>query len=154
MPSVNKAILIGHVGKDPTVRNTQGGTKIVSFSVATSESWKDRATGERKEETAWHNIVVFDTRLADIAEAHVRKGSQVYIEGAIKPRKYTTQDGQERYVTEIVLQAFRGVLTLLTPAQAAPAREPERKAEPTRQPERVDPRGNPVWEDGDDEVPF
>lgn len=133
--SVNKAILIGRVGKDPTTRNTQTGAKVVSFSLATSESWTDRASGERREETNWHNVVVFDARLAEVAEKYVRKGLQVYLEGAIKTRKWQ-QDGHDRYITEIVLPAFGAVLTVLTPSPgnggpgdpntAAPARESER----------------------------
>lgn len=133
--SVNKAILIGRVGKDPTTRNTQAGAKVVSFSLATSESWTDRASGERREETNWHNVVVFDARLAEVAEKYVRKGLLVYLEGAIKTRKWQ-QDGQDRYITEIVLPAFGAVLTVLTPRPgnggpgdpnaAAPARESER----------------------------
>ena len=112
--SVNKAIIIGRVGKDPTTRDL-GKTKVVSFSVATGERWTDKASGEKKETTDWHNIVIFDSRLAELAETHVRKGVNVYIEGAIKTRTYTNKDGAEKYVTEIVLQAFRGQLTLLTP---------------------------------------
>lgn len=127
--SVNKAILIGRVGKDPTTRNTQVGAKVVSFSLATSESWTDRASGEKREETNWHNVVVFNTQLAEVAEKYVRKGLQVYVEGAIKTRKWQ-QDGQDRYITEIVLPAFGATLTVLTPRPgdpnaAAPARESE-----------------------------
>jgi single-strand DNA-binding protein len=113
--SVNKGIIIGRVGKDPTTRDLKSGGRVVSFSVATSERWTDKATGEKKEDTTWHNVVVFDTRLAEIAEKMVRKGVNVYVEGAIKTRKYTDKEGIERYVTEIVLAAFRGALTLLTP---------------------------------------
>lgn len=113
--SVNKAILIGRVGKDPTIRDLKNGGKVVSFSLATSESWKDKSTGEKVDETSWHNIVIFDTRMGEIAERSVKKGINVYIEGAIKNRKYTDKEGNEKYVTEIVLQAFRGILTLLTP---------------------------------------
>lgn len=127
--SVNKAILIGRVGKDPTTRNTQAGAKVVSFSLATSESWTDRASGEKREETNWHNVVVFNTQLAEVAEKYVRKGLQVYVEGAIKTRKWQ-QDGQDRYITEIVLPAFGATLAVLTPRPgdpnaAAPARESE-----------------------------
>jgi single-strand DNA-binding protein len=147
--SVNKCILIGHVGKDPTVRETQGGMKIVSFSLATSESWRDRSSGERKEATDWHNVVVFDSRMAEIAERLVKKGSHVYVEGSIKNRKYQDKNtSEDRYITEIVLQAFRGMLTILTPQGRV-----EEPAEP-RQPARTNPRGDPEWEDGDAEIPF
>lgn len=112
--SVNKAVLIGRVGKDPTTRNTQAGAKVVSFSLATSESWTDRTSGEKREETNWHNIVVFDTRLAEVAEKYVRKGLQIYLEGQIKTRKWQ-QNGEDRYITEIVLPAFGATLTVLTP---------------------------------------
>ena len=111
--SVNKVILIGNLGRDPEVRNTQSGNKIVNFSVATSESWKDRQSGERQERTEWHRIVVFNEHLAGIAEQYLKKGSKVYIEGALQTRKWTDQGGQERYSTEVVLQRFRGELTML-----------------------------------------
>lgn len=111
--SVNKAIIIGNVGKDPEVRSTQGGKKVVTLSVATSETWKDRNSGERQERTEWHRVVLFNERLADVADKYVRKGSKVYIEGALQTRKWTDQSGVEKYTTEIVLQQFRGELTLL-----------------------------------------
>lgn len=111
--SVNKVIIIGNVGKDPEVRSTQGGKKVVTLSVATSETWKDRNSGERQERTEWHRVVLFNERLADVAEKYVRKGSKVYLEGALQTRKWTDQSGAEKYTTEIVLQQFRGELTLL-----------------------------------------
>lgn len=111
--SLNKAMLIGNLGKDPEVRHTQDGRPIVNFSVATSESWKDKNTGEKKEQTSWHNVVVFNEGLAGVAEKYLKKGSKVYVEGAIKTRKWTDKDGIDRYSTEIVLQAFNGTLTLL-----------------------------------------
>jgi single-strand DNA-binding protein len=121
--SVNRAILIGRVGKEPTVRNTQDGMKIISFSLATSETWRDKSSGERRESTDWHQVVVFDSRMAEIAERLVKKGSHVYVEGSIKNRKYQDKNtSEDRYITEIVLQAFRGVLTVLTP-QSAPREE-------------------------------
>lgn len=113
MSSVNKAILVGNVGKDPEVRTTQDGTKIVSFTLATSERWKDKGSGEQRERTEWHRVVVFNENLAKIAEQYLRKGSSVYLEGAIQTRKWTDQSGTERYTTEIVLQRFRGELQLL-----------------------------------------
>ena len=111
--SVNKVILIGNLGRDPEVRYSQDGTKIVNFPVATSESWKDRNSGERREKTEWHRVVIFNDRLADVAEQYLRKGSKVYVEGSLQTRKWTGNDGQERYTTEVVLQRFRGELTML-----------------------------------------
>lgn len=112
--SVNKVILVGNLGRDPEVRNTQSGGKVVSFSVATSETWNDRASGERKEKTQWHRIAIFNERLGEIAEKYLRKGSKVYLEGSLESRKYTDKDGQEREITEVVLSRFRGELTLLS----------------------------------------
>ena len=111
--SVNKVILIGNLGKDPEIRNTQAGSKICNLTIATSENWNDRSSGERKERTEWHRVVIFNERLADVAEKFLRKGRKVYIEGAIETRKYTDQSGQEKYTTEIVLRNFRGELVLL-----------------------------------------
>ena len=111
--SVNKVILVGNLGRDPEVRHTQDGSKVVHLSVATSESWKDRGSGERKERTEWHRVVIFNDRVGEIAERYLRKGSKVYLEGALQSRKWTGQDGQERYTTEVVLGRFRGELTLL-----------------------------------------
>ena len=111
--SVNKVILVGNLGRDPESRRMPSGDSMVTFSVATSESWRDKSTGERKEQTEWHNVVIFNDNLAKIAEQYLRKGSKVYIEGQLKTRKYNDKDGQERRVTEIVLNRFRGELTLL-----------------------------------------
>lgn len=111
--SVNKVILVGNLGRDPEVRNTQSGMKVVNLRIATSESWKDRQTGERQERTEWHSVAIFNENLADIAEKYLRKGSKVYVEGQLQTRKWTDQQGQERYTTEIVLQRYRGELTLL-----------------------------------------
>ncbi len=111
--SVNKVILIGNLGRDPEVRFSQAGAKIVNLSVATSESWKDKQTGERREKTEWHRVVIFNERLADIAEQYLHKGSKVYIEGSLQTRKWTGNDGQERYTTEVALQRYRGELTML-----------------------------------------
>ena len=113
MASVNKVILVGNLGKDPEVKSMQSGDRVASFPVATSERWKDKATGERKEKTEWHKVTIFDERLVEIAEKYLRKGSKVYLEGQLQTRKWTDQNGQERYTTEIVLQRFRGDLTLL-----------------------------------------
>lgn len=113
MASVNKVILVGNLGKDPEVKSMQSGDRVASFPIATSERWKDKATGERKEKTEWHKVTIFDERLVEIAEKYLRKGSKVYLEGQLQTRKWTDQNGQERYTTEIVLQRFRGDLTLL-----------------------------------------
>jgi single-strand DNA-binding protein len=111
--SVNKVILVGNLGRDPEARNMQSGGKVVSFSVATSETWNDRASGERKEKTQWHRVAIFNEKLGEIAEKYLRKGSKVYLEGQLESRKYTDKDGQEREITEIVLSRFKGELTLL-----------------------------------------
>jgi single-strand DNA-binding protein len=111
--SVNKVILIGNLGRDPEVRFSQDGTKIVNFSIATSERWKDKSTGERREKTEWHRVVLFNEHLAEIAEQYLRKGSKVYVEGALQTRKWTGNDGVEKYSTEVVLQRYRGELTML-----------------------------------------
>lgn len=111
--SVNKVILVGNLGRDPETRNMPSGGKVVSFSVATSETWNDRVSGERKEKTQWHRVAIFNERLGEIAEKYLRKGSKVYIEGQLESRKYTDKDGQEREITEVVLGRFKGELTLL-----------------------------------------
>lgn len=111
--SVNKVILVGNLGRDPEARNMPSGGKVVSFSIATSESWNDKASGERKEKTQWHRIAIFNEKLGEIAEKYLKKGSKVYLEGQVESRKYTDKDGNERETTEIVLGRFRGELTLL-----------------------------------------
>jgi single-strand DNA-binding protein len=111
--SVNKVILVGNLGRDPEVRQTQDGTKIVHLSVATSERWRDRSSGENRERTEWHRVVIFNERLGEVAEKYLAKGRTVYLEGQLQTRKWTDQSGQEKYTTEVVLQRFRGELTLL-----------------------------------------
>lgn len=111
--SVNKVILVGNLGRDPEIRHTNDGSPIAQLSIATSDSWKDRATGERRERTEWHRVVIFNENLCKIAEQYLRKGSKVYVEGALQTRKWTDQSGVEKYTTEIVLQRFNGVLTML-----------------------------------------
>ena len=111
--SVNKVILVGNLGRDPETRHTQDGRPICNMSVATSESWKDRQTGERRERTEWHRVVIFDERLAEVAQNYLRKGSNVYLEGQLQTRKWTDQSGQEKFTTEVVLGRFRGELTML-----------------------------------------
>ncbi len=111
--SVNKVILIGNLGRDPEVRSFQNGGKVVNLRIATSESWRDRNSGERKERTEWHSVAIFDENLAKVAEQYLRKGSTVYIEGQLETRKWQDQSGQDRYTTEIVLRPFRSALTML-----------------------------------------
>jgi single-strand DNA-binding protein len=110
---VNKVILVGNLGKDPEVRRMGSGEPVVNLSVATSESWKDKSTGERKEKTEWHRVVIFNENLARVAEQYLKKGSKVYVEGQLQTRKWTDQSGQDKYSTEVVIQRFRGDLTLL-----------------------------------------
>jgi single-strand DNA-binding protein len=111
--SVNKVILVGNLGKDPRVSRTNAGDPVVNFSLATSETWRDKASGERKERTEWHNIVVFNENIARVVEQYCKKGTKVYVEGQLQTRKWADQSGVEKYTTEIVLQRFRGELTLL-----------------------------------------
>ena len=119
--SVNKVILVGNVGKDPEIRRTQDGRPIASLSLATSETWRDKSTGERKEKTEWHRVVVFSEPLCKIVEQYVKKGAKIYVEGALQTRKWTDQSGAEKYSTEVVLQGFNGTLTMLDGAVAAAA---------------------------------
>jgi len=111
--SVNKVILVGNLGKDPEVRRMTSGDPVVNLSIATSESWRDKASGERKEKTEWHRVVIFNKNLADVAEKYLKKGAKVYVEGQLQTRKWTDKDGAEKYSTEVVLQNFRGELTML-----------------------------------------
>jgi single-strand DNA-binding protein len=111
--SLNKVTLIGHLGKDPEIRNAQSGMKIVNLTVATSESWNDKASGERKEQTEWHRVVIMNDRLGDVAERYLKKGSKVYLEGKLQTRKWTDNSGAEKYTTEVLLGRFGGELLLL-----------------------------------------
>ena len=111
--SVNKVILLGNLGKDPEIRSMQSGSKMASFSIATSKRWKDKATSEQKEKTSWHNIVVFGDGLVDIVEKYVKKGSKIYVEGELQTRKWQDQEGKDRYTTEVILQGYNSNLTLL-----------------------------------------
>ena len=113
MSSVNKVILIGNLGKDPEIRHTQDGRPIANLSVATSETWRDKATGERREKTEWHRVVIFNEGLAKVAEQYLRKGSKVYLEGELQTRKWQDQSGQDKYTTEVVLKVFNSKLVLL-----------------------------------------
>src|SRR6202008_1098625 len=111
--SVNKVILVGNLGKDPEIRRTQDGRPIANLSVATSETWRDKGTGERREKTEWHRVVIFNEGLCKVVEQYLKKGAKVYLEGALQTRKYTDKDGVEKYSTEVVLQGFNSVLTML-----------------------------------------
>jgi single-strand DNA-binding protein len=167
--SVNKVILIGNLGRDPEVRHTQDGTKIVHLAVATSERWRDRNSGEMRDRTEWHRVVIFNERLGEVAEKYLSKGRSVYLEGQLQTRKWQDQSGQERYTTEVVLQRFRGELVLLggrggdeaspsedysdsgnwgrTPSQGRG--QPARSGEQRRPSEKRD-----DLDDLDDEIPF
>jgi single-strand DNA-binding protein len=111
--SVNKVILVGNLGKDPEIRRTQDGRPIANLRIATSETWRDKSTGERREKTEWHSVVIFNENLCKIAEQYLKKGAKVFIEGQLQTRKWQGQDGQDRYSTEVVLQGFNGNLTML-----------------------------------------
>lgn len=111
--SINKVILVGNVGNDPEIKTMQSGDKVCNLSIATSESWKDKATGERKEKTEWHRVVVFNQNLVNVCENYIKKGSKLYVEGQLETRSYENKDGQKVYTTEIVLKAFRGEITML-----------------------------------------
>lgn len=115
--SVNKVILVGNLGRDPEIRSMQSGGRVATLSVATSETWKDRTSGERKERTEWHRVVVFNEQLVGVVERFLKKGSKIYVEGQLETRKWTDQGGQERYSTEVVLRPYRGELTMLDGAQ-------------------------------------
>lgn len=114
MSSVNKVILVGNLGKDPDIRVTDGGKEIANLTVATSESWKDKNSGERKEKTEWHRVVIFNENLTRIAREYLRKGSKVYLEGQLQTRKWTNKEGQDQYTTEVVLQNYGGSLVMLS----------------------------------------
>lgn len=117
MSSVNKVIILGHVGKDPEIRTMQNGNRVCSMNVATSESWKDKASGERKEKTEWHRVVIFNENLLSVAERFLRKGSKVYLEGQLETRKWTDTSGVEKYTTEVVMRQYRGEIVLLDKAE-------------------------------------
>jgi single-strand DNA-binding protein len=167
MAGVNKVILLGRLGRDPEARTMQSGGKVVSFSVATSESWTDKASGERKEKTQWHRVAIFNEALGSVAERFLKKGSQVYLEGALETRKYTDKDGQERETTEVVLARFRGELQLVDSRGGESGGEggggggyaPRERAAPAAKPAARS-SGGPSWDspkgggDLDDDIPF
>ena len=162
--SVNKVILVGNLGKDPEIRRTQDGRPIANLSVATSESWRDKTTGERKEKTEWHRVVVFNEGLCKVIEQYLKKGSKVYLEGALQTRKWTDKDGHDKYSTEVVLQGFNSTLTMLDTrsggggASAGPNDDgdfgssgPSGGGSPARKPAMA---GAGKRDDMDDEIPF
>ena len=161
--SVNKVILIGNLGADPEIRRTQDGRPIANLRLATSESWKDKTTGERREKTEWHRVVIFNENLCRIAEQYLKKGSKVFIEGSLQTRKWQDQSGQDRYSTEVVLQGFRGELTLLDRAGGGGAAGGGSDADeagefgspgPTRKVAAAAAAGGGRGGDMDDEIPF
>ena len=160
--SVNKVILIGNLGADPEIRRTQDGRPVANLRVATSESWRDKATGERKEKTEWHRVVIFNENLCRIAEQYLKKGAKVFIEGQLQTRKWQDQSGQDRYSTEVVLQGFRGELTLLDRAGGAVGGDlaPDDSGGdfgstgPTRKVAAAGAGGRGSRADMDDEIPF
>ena len=157
--SVNKVILVGNLGKDPEVRRMTSGEPVVNLSVATSETWRDKASGERKERTEWHRVVIFNENLAKVAEQYLRKGAKVYLEGALQTRKWQDKDGQDRYSTEVVLQGFNSALTMLDRAGGGGAGADNSdfgSAGPTASRERKPAMAGAGGkrDDMDDEIPF
>lgn len=152
--SVNKVILIGNLGKDPEIRRTQDGRAIANLSIATSEAWRDKTSGERKEKTEWHRVVIFSEPLCKTAEQYLKKGSKVYLEGSLATRKWTDKDGIEKYSTEVVLQAFGGVLTMLDARASEGEQESEQRPAPARRAPNAAPVAPRARADMDDEIPF
>ena len=150
---LNQVQLIGNVGKDPEIRSTQGGSKVASFSLATSESWKDKQTGERREKTEWHKVVVWSEGLVKVVEQYVRKGSKLFVQGKLETRKWQDQNGQDRYTTEIKLTGFNAVLNMLNKVEGASRDE---RGDDERVPSAGPnyPSGGSLREDLDDEIPF
>ena len=146
--SVNKVILVGNLGRDPEMRRLNNGNQVANLRLATTETWRDKASGERKERTEWHSVVIFNEGLARIAEQYLRKGSKVYVEGQLQTRKWTDQAGAEKYATEVVLQAFGGALVLLDGRKSDAAHDDDRH-DATRRPAVPAGAGIP-----DDEIPF
>ncbi len=153
--SVNKVILVGNLGRDPEIRTMQNGGKVCNLSVATSERWRDRTSGEQQERTEWHRVVIFDDRLVDVAERYLQKGAKIYIEGELQTRKWQDQSGQERYSTEVVLRRFRGQLTMLD-SRGGGAGGGDSYPQDTGQSGGMSsgPMGGPPGDDLDDEIPF
>jgi single-strand DNA-binding protein len=157
--SVNKVTLVGNLGKDPEVRNAQSGLKIVNLTVATSDNWTDKASGERKEQTEWHRVVIMNDRLGEVAEKYLRKGSKVYLEGKLQTRKWTDQSGQEKYTTEVMIGRFGGELVLLDRNPNAGSGEGYEPRMASAAPAKAPARAVGGWDtrpgnDLDDEIPF
>ncbi|MEM9170963.1 MAG: single-stranded DNA-binding protein [Pseudomonadota bacterium] len=152
--SVNKVILVGNLGRDPEIRQTKDGRPIANLSVATSETWKDKMTGERRETTEWHRVVIFQEGLARVAEQYMRKGSKVYVEGQLQTRKWQDQNGQDRYSTEVVLQGYGGVLTMLDGRRDAAGGGDFGDPGPSLPQGGADMGGAPASYDLDDDIPF
>jgi single-strand DNA-binding protein len=163
MAGVNKVILVGNLGKDPEVRRLPSGDAVVNFSLATSENWRDKQTGERREKTEWHNVVIFNENLAKVAEQYLKKGSKVYVEGQLQTRQWEDQQGQKRYTTEVVLQRFRGELQMLDSRGGGGGGEYEERggrgaefgsAGPMERVGGGGRSGSKLADDMDDEIPF
>lgn len=152
--SVNKVILVGNLGKDPEVRRMGNGEPVVNLSIATSESWRDKATGERKEKTEWHRVVIFNENIAKTAEQYLRKGAKVYVEGQLQTRKWTDQSGVEKYSTEVVLQKFRGELTMLDGRSSEGGGAMAGQGQRRELADAGGARGGSYNSDPDDEIPF
>jgi len=145
--SVNKVIIVGNLGKDPEIRRTQDGKPIANLTVATSETWRDKSSGERKEKTEWHRVVIFSEPLCKVAEQYLKKGAKVYLEGSLQTRKWVDQSGVEKYSTEVVLQAYGGVLTMLDSKRDEDAQHHDQRPAPVQ-------RTAAANADIDDEIPF
>jgi single-strand DNA-binding protein len=157
--SVNKVILVGNLGADPEIRRTQDGRPVANLRLATSETWRDKTTGERRERTEWHRIVIFNENLCRVAEQYLKKGSKVYVEGQLQTRKWQDQSGQDRYTTEVVVQGFRGDLALLDRAPGSADVLPDANGDfgspgPTAARERRPAMAGARHDDLDDEIPF
>lgn len=146
---INKCIILGRLGGDPEVRHLPSGGAVANITIATSESWRDKATGEQREKTEWHRVSLFG-KLAEVAGEYLRKGSQVYIEGQLQTRKWQDQDGQDRYSTEVVVQGFNGVMQMLGGGQQGG----QRQSQPQQQPQQAHPQRNEPPTDWDEEIPF
>ena len=144
--SLNKVMLIGNLGADPEIRSFQNGGRVANLRIATSETWKDKNTGERQERTEWHTVAIFSDGLVNVVERYLKKGSKVFVEGKLQTRKWQDQNGNDRYSTEVVLQGFGGTLTMLD--------GPSGQAQPSGQGGQAQPSGQGGWNDIDDDIPF
>ena len=154
--SVNKVILLGNLGRDPEIRSMQSGSKMATFSMATSKRWKDKATQEKRDKTSWHNIVVFSDGLVDIVEKYVKKGSKIYVEGELSTRKYQDKDGNDRYTTEVVLQGYNSNLTMLDSRNIGPTSTEDTSSSSSLDSQSEDLHDSkvPDSQDLDDDIPF